>query len=82
MSVTVTFRGVKKWDIQTFKGPRYNIVQPRRVEISDPECIPQDPSSGFTVQNTRVYLQGGKEVKRHTITTRYDATNEVVCTAR
>ncbi len=81
-SVTVTFRGVKKWDIQTFKGPRYNIVQPRRVEISDPECIPQDPSSGFTVQNTRVYLQGGKEVKRHTITTRYDATNEVVCTAR
>lgn len=81
-SVTVTFRGIKTWNISTFKGPRFNVVSPRRVEITDPECIPQDPSSGFTVVNTRVFTQGGKEVKRESITTRYDATNEIVCTGR
>lgn len=81
-SVTVSFKGVKKWDITTFKGPRFNVVAPGRVEVSDPECIPQDPSPGFTVVNTRVFLQKGKEVDRQSITTKYDATNQVVCTKK
>jgi len=79
-SITVTFHGQKKWDIEATKSARYDVVQPQKIYDDDPECIPQDPVVGFAVDVGRIFKQGGKVVKTQSFTTRYIPEDDVTCT--
>ena len=78
--VTVTFRGQKKYDIKAVKSARANIVQPREIRDDSPGCVPQQPSPGFDVSVTRIFLQHGTEVRRSVFRTHYIPEDRVVCT--
>ena len=43
--MTVAFYGTKKWDITAAKGPRRNIVPPKKLTDPSPKCITQDPDT-------------------------------------
>jgi vancomycin resistance protein YoaR len=79
-AVTVTFYGTKVWDIASVKGPRRNVVQPRRIVDDRPGCIPQSPAPGFDVTVTRVFKKNGATVKTSTFTTHYIPEDSVRCT--
>lgn len=79
-SVTVTFHGRRTWDIEAVKGPRRNVVQPKKVVDDRPTCVPQSPTPGFDVTVTRVFKKAGKEVKRSSFNTHYIPEDDVTCT--
>ena len=81
-SMTVSFYGTKKYDIQATKSPRRNIVAPKKYTDDDPECIDQSPVPGFTVDVGRIFRQNGSVVKRESYTTRYRPEDDVTCTNR
>jgi vancomycin resistance protein YoaR len=80
-SVTVTFHGIKTWDIKADKGPRRNVVEPKKVVDDRPTCVPQSPTPGFDVTVTRIFTKAGKEVKRSTFNTHYIPEDDVTCTS-
>ncbi|CAM5282086.1 VanW family protein [Streptomyces avidinii] len=81
-SITITFLGTKKYEeIRANQGPRTNIKQPATRTGSGPKCEPQTPLEGFDVAVDRVFVQGGKEVKRETMKTRYTPRDHVKCGA-
>ncbi|MFG2874445.1 VanW family protein [Streptomyces sp. NPDC048337] len=79
-SITITFLGTKRYDeIRATQGPRTNVQQPATRTGSGPKCEPQPPLEGFDVAVDRVFVQGGEEVKRETIRTRYTPRDHVTC---
>ncbi|MGL5817241.1 MAG: VanW family protein [Phycicoccus sp.] len=80
-SITVSFYGTKKWDIEATKSARRDIVAPKTYSDPDPECITQSPVPGFTVDVGRIFRQGGTVVKRESYTTRYRPEDDVTCTS-
>ncbi|MGZ9929099.1 hypothetical protein ACXNSR_04335 [Streptomyces sp. NC-S4] len=48
---------------------------------SGPECEPRTPLEGFDVAVDRVFVQGGKEVRRETMKTRCTPRDHVTCGA-
>ncbi|MFF7296959.1 VanW family protein [Streptomyces sp. NPDC008265] len=81
-SVTITFLGTKKYEaIRADHGPRTNVVQPAERSGKGPKCEPQTPLVGFDVAVDRVFQQGGREVKRETMKTRYTPRDKVTCEA-
>jgi vancomycin resistance protein YoaR len=81
-SVTVSFYGSKKYDVEATKSPRRDIVEPTKITDDDPECIPQAPVPGFTVDVGRILKQGGKVVRTEKYTTIYRPEDDVTCTNR
>ncbi|WP_392542950.1 VanW family protein [Oryzobacter telluris] len=79
-SITVSFYGTKKYDIEATKSPRRNFVQPKKYTDDDPECLNQSPVPGFTVDVGRIFRQGGQVVKRESYTTTYRPEDDVTCT--
>jgi len=79
-SVTVTFHGRKTFDIEAVKGPRRNVVQPKKITDDRPTCVPQSPTPGFDVTVTRIFKKAGKEVKRSSFNTHYIPEDDVTCT--
>ncbi|MEU9234836.1 VanW family protein [Streptomyces subrutilus] len=81
-SVTITFLGTKKYEeVRAVQGPRTNVQQPATRKGSGPTCEPQSPLEGFDVAVDRVFVQGGKEVNRETMKTRYTPRDTVTCGA-
>jgi vancomycin resistance protein YoaR len=79
-SVTVTFHGTKVWDVEAVKGPRRNVVQPKRITDDRASCVPQTPTPGFDVTVTRIFKKAGKQVKTSTFNTHYIPEDDVRCT--
>ncbi len=80
-SLTISLLGTKKYDeIRATKGPRTNITPPAKRTGSGPTCEVQTPLEGFDVSVGRVFVQGGKEVKREEFKTHYTPRDEVTCT--
>ncbi|MGW7439171.1 VanW family protein [Streptomyces sp. NPDC054849] len=80
-SLTITLLGTKKYDeIRATKGPRTNVTPPAKRTGSGPTCEVQTPLEGFDVTVGRVFVQGGKEVKREDFKTHYTPRDEVTCT--
>ncbi|NHA68730.1 VanW family protein [Phycicoccus flavus] len=79
-SITVTYYGTKKYRVTATKGDRYAIEQPTTIVDDDPECIPQQPVEGFSVDIGRIFHRGGEVVDRQSFTTRYDPQDDVTCT--
>jgi vancomycin resistance protein YoaR len=79
-ALTVTFHGTKVWDIESVKGPRRNVVQPKMIRDNDADCVPQDPSPGFDVTVKRVFKKNGETVKSSDFNTHYIPEDHVICT--
>jgi vancomycin resistance protein YoaR len=82
-SITVTFYGTKRYEIQSISSDRYNQRSPAVQEKPDDgNCKPQTGSTGFDVTVTRVFrdLASGAEVKREDFRTRYAAEPVIRCT--
>ena len=78
--LTVTFFGTKTFDIEAVKGPRRNVVQPRKIVDGRASCVPQSPTPGFDVTVTRIFKKNGAQVKTSTFNTHYIPEDNVQCT--
>jgi hypothetical protein len=81
-SLTVTFYGTKRYEIESLTSERYDITSPAVQEKPDDgDCTPSSGSSGFSVTVTRVFkdLNSGAEIKREQFRTRYAAQPTVRC---
>ena len=78
--LTVTFFGTKTWDMEAVKGPRRNIVQPKKIVDARASCVPQTPTPGFDVTVTRIFKKNGTQVKTSTFNTHYIPEDNVRCT--
>jgi vancomycin resistance protein YoaR len=83
-TITVTFYGTKRYEIQSVSSDRYNQRSPVVQEKPDDgTCKPQAGSTGFDITVTRVFrdLATGAEVKREDFQTRYAAEPVIRCIA-
>jgi vancomycin resistance protein YoaR len=81
-SITVTFYGTKRFEIDAVEGARTNFRQPETIEKEDTgDCIPQSPVPGFDVTVTRIFKDpsSGAEIRRENFTTSYIAEDAVTC---
>ncbi|CCG04171.1 VanW family protein [Blastococcus saxobsidens] len=81
-SLTVTFYGTERYEIQSVSSERYNIRQPVVQDKPDsPTCEPQSGSTGFDITVTRIFrdLTTGAELKRENFVTRYAAEPIINC---
>ncbi|WP_411102571.1 VanW family protein [Streptomyces sp. cmx-4-9] len=80
-SLTITLLGTKKYDeIRATQGPRTKVTPPGKHTGTGPACEVQTPLEGFDVAVGRIFVQGGKEVRREESTTHYTPRDEVTCT--
>ncbi|MGX5655623.1 VanW family protein, partial [Geodermatophilus nigrescens] len=83
-SITVTFYGTKRYEIEAIESARSNFRQPAVQEkVDDGDCIPQSGVQGFDVSVTRVFrdLQTGAEIRRERFDTTYQAEAVIRCVA-
>jgi vancomycin resistance protein YoaR len=81
-SITVTFYGTKRFEIESLSGPRTNYRNPKTLEKPDDgDCISQSGVQGFDITVTRVFkdLQSGAEIKREDFHTSYIAEDVIRC---
>ncbi len=78
-SVTVTFWGTKRYEIEAQKGPRTRVRPFEKQYVTREDCTPASGHEGFDVVVTRVFRQGGREVKRERFSTRYLPEPNFVC---
>ncbi len=84
-SVTVRIWGTKRYEIAASKSNRYAVrsfetVHDPRPQGSDPgDCVLQEGVSGFQVDVTRVFRDGGRQVKTERLHTVYQPEDRVVC---
>ena len=71
----------KSYDVEAVKGPRTNVREGKTITDDTVACVPQpEMVPGFDVTVTRIIRQGGAEVKREQINTKYQPEDRVVCT--
>jgi vancomycin resistance protein YoaR len=78
-SVTVAMWGTKRYDIRAIEGPRTRVTTAETRYIDRPSCQPGSGGQGFDITVTRVFEQGGREVKREQFETRYLPQPRFVC---
>src|SRR3712207_6333458 len=81
-TITVTFYGTKRYEIESISGSRVNVRQPAVQEVPDDgTCKPQSGSQGFDITVTRVFkdVATGAEVKRENFQTHYAAEPVIRC---
>ncbi|HZB19683.1 MAG TPA: VanW family protein [Blastococcus sp.] len=81
-TITVTFYGTKRYEIQSISSNRVNVREPVVQEKPDDgTCKPQGGSQGFDITVTRVFrdLSTGAEVRREDFRTHYAAEPIIRC---
>ena len=81
-TITVSFYGTKRYDIESISGDRVNVREPAVQEkVDDGECHPQAGAQGFDITVTRVFkdLNSGAEIKRENFQTHYAAEPIIRC---
>jgi vancomycin resistance protein YoaR len=81
-SLTVTFYGTKRYEIESVSSERRNPRKPAVIDkVDDGDCIPQSGVPGFDITVTRVFkdLGTGAEIKREDFRTRYNAEAVINC---
>ncbi len=81
-SLTVTFYGTKRYEIESISSERRNPREPAVIDkVDDGDCIPQSGVPGFDITVTRVFkdLATGTEIKREDFRTRYNAEAVINC---
>jgi len=78
--ITVALWGTKRYDeVRSVSSARYNLRPPKTIESTEKTCENQQPVSGFDIDVTRVFVDGGAEVRRETFHTSYRPTDKIVC---
>ena len=75
----MTFWGTKTWDVEAVSSGRYAATSGTTVYDPSSDCRGQSPIDGFTIDTTRIWRQGGAEVKRETETWRYIPADRIIC---
>ncbi|RBY91179.1 VanW family protein [Blastococcus sp. TF02A-30] len=81
-SITVTFYGTKRYDIESVSSSRTNHREPAvQQKVDDGSCIPQPGVPGFDITVTRIFKDPatGAELKRENFNTRYQAEAIITC---
>ena len=78
-SVTVTFWGTKRYDIESVSSERYNPTPFGPQYIDTPECQAAAGGPGFDIDVWRVFKAGGAELKREKLHTRYLPEPNFIC---
>ncbi|HLZ37030.1 MAG TPA: VanW family protein [Mycobacteriales bacterium] len=78
-SITVSFWSTKRYDVTSVSGPRTRFRSFGTKHESRPDCHASSGNSGFDIEVWRVFSQGGREVKRETLHTRYLPEPHVIC---
>ncbi|MDP9431013.1 MAG: VanW family protein, partial [Actinomycetota bacterium] len=81
-SLTISFYGTKRYDIESISSERYNLREPVVQEKPDDgSCRPQNGSTGFDITVTRVFRDpsSGAEIKREDLRSRYAAEPVIHC---
>jgi vancomycin resistance protein YoaR len=81
-TITVTFYGTKRYEIQSISGSRVNVREPAVQEKPDDgNCKSQAGAQGFDITVTRVFrdLGSGAEIKREDFRTHYAAEPIIRC---
>lgn len=84
-SVTVRVWGTKRYRIEATKGPRYDITpyrteyDPRPPGVEQGNCVATDGVPGFRVVVTRIFYEGGRQVRTEEFRTKYNPENQVIC---
>jgi vancomycin resistance protein YoaR len=80
-SITVAFWSTKRYDrVEAKASEPYDFTDFKKETDSGPDCIPMTGQRGFTIDVTRVFYNGGKEVKRDpTIRTVYKPELDLTC---
>jgi len=81
-TITVTFYGTKRYEIESISGPRVNVREPAVQEkVDDGNCRSQAGAQGFDITVTRVFrdLNSGAEIKREDFRTHYAAEPIIRC---
>jgi vancomycin resistance protein YoaR len=83
-TITVTFYGTKRFDIESISGDRTNVREPAVQEVADDgSCKSQAGASGFDITVTRVFKDpnSGAEIRRENFQTHYAAEPIIRCIA-
>jgi len=78
-SLTVTFWGTKRFDIESVSSDRYNPTPFAPQYIDTPECQPAGGGPGFDIDVWRVSKANGVEVRREKFHTHYLAEPNFIC---
>jgi vancomycin resistance protein YoaR len=81
-TITVTFYGTKRYEIESISGNRVNVREPAVQEKPDDgTCHSQAGAQGFDITVTRVFrdLSSGAEIKRENFRTHYAAEPIIRC---
>ncbi|WP_306592817.1 VanW family protein [Corynebacterium striatum] len=77
--ITVRFKGVKTYNVESVNNGRWATTQPTRMSVGE-NCSPSSGAPGFTTSDTRIIKDlSGREVSRETTTTVYDPQPIVSC---
>ena len=78
-NITVRFKGVKTYNVESVNNGRWATTQPTRMSVTE-NCSPSSGAPGFTTSDTRIIKDlSGREVSRETTTTVYDPQPIVTC---
>lgn len=78
-NITVRFKGVKTYNVESVNNGRWATTQPTRMSVGE-DCSPSSGAPGFTTSDTRIIKDlSGREVSRETTTTVYDPQPIVSC---
>ncbi|MGY1755116.1 VanW family protein [Blastococcus sp. SYSU D01042] len=81
-TLTVTFYGTKRYDIESVSSERRNPRQPAVIDkVDDGNCTRQSGVPGFDITVTRIFKDPatGAELKRENFETRYNAEAVINC---
>jgi vancomycin resistance protein YoaR len=78
-SVTVTFWGTKRYDIEAAKSPRTRIRPFEKRYVERDDCTAAEGHEGFDITVTRIFKRGGTVVKRERFFTRYEPEPNFIC---
>ncbi|TFV88620.1 vanomycin resistance protein VanB [Blastococcus sp. CT_GayMR16] len=81
-TITVTFYGTKRFEIESISGNRTNVREPAVQEVADDgSCKSQAGAQGFDITVTRVFKDpnSGAEVRRENFQTHYAAEPIIRC---
>lgn len=77
--ITVRFKGVKTYNVESVNNGRWATTQPTRMSVGE-NCSPSSGAPGFTTSDTRIIKDlSGREISRETTTTVYDPQPIVSC---
>ncbi len=79
-SITVTFWGTRRYDaVRSVTGPRTRLRDFGTEYVDRDDCTATEGEKGFDIVVTRVFVDGGREVRREPFKTRYKPEPKFIC---